>query len=69
MTARIEIVRQNTAPFLRSGNGKRPDSSKDIGDHILGPELFYQSFVFVVKPRIPVYFSEIEGEATIVLGL
>lgn len=69
MARGIEVVRQDRTTLLRCRDCKRPYASKDIRDKVVLVELVNKPFMLSVQSRVPIHFSEVERESTIVLGL
>ena len=61
---RVEIIRQDRAPFLSYRHSKWPDPGKDIVHHGVRWDFFRNSLMFHTEARIPVDLAVIEVKKT-----
>lgn len=63
-TLRVEVISEYVASFLGGRDSKRSNPSHDICNDTARGEQANQSFVLMMKTRVPVYVGKIEGERT-----
>lgn len=63
-TLRVKVISEHVASLLGGRDSERSNPSHDICNDTASMEQANQSFVLMMKTRIPVYVGKIEGERT-----